>query len=83
VLVAALYVCTGAEEASTGAGAQAVGAAVFDVEHGGELIAIARLKAAGGKGEVAHQVEVGKGETLLLTCAHQLRAVDFKVVDVH
>src|SRR5690606_3419579 len=56
---------------------------VFDVENGRHFIAISGRKPTRRKGTIPDQIRIGKGQTLLLTSADQLRPIDLKVVDVY
>ena len=66
-----------------GTGPQTIGTFIFDVQHRGEFVAILGLKTTARKGEIAYKVNVRKGQTLLLSGADELRAVNLKIIDVH
>ena len=70
----------GAEEAGGDGSAEACGFLVGDIQHGRHLVAVFRIKSAGGEHHVTCQVAVDEAEAFLLGVAHEERTVDLDSV---
>ena len=70
----------GSEQADGEGTADLCGLLVCNIEHGGHLVAVFRVKAAGGKHHVASEIAVDEAETLLLGIAHEEGTVNLDTV---